>query len=238
VTALEARSFAAVLFDLDGTLVDTVADITCALNGALSEQQLGRLSESEARRLIGRGVPLLIERAVARLAPQRPVDTAQLLKRYEVHYDALYAQGELRARVFPGVAQGLAQLHGAGYRLAVVTNKFGAAAQKLLQHMHLAQWLDTVVGGDSGLPRKPHPEPLLRACEELGVARAAALMVGDSQVDVSAARAAGLSVVCVPYGYNEGADPRTLPADGFIDSLAELPGLLGVSSLRCANAAP
>jgi phosphoglycolate phosphatase len=227
-----------VLFDLDGTLVDTVADITCALNVALSEQQLGRLSESEARRMIGRGVPVLIERAVARLAPQRAVDTAQLLKRYEQHYDALYAQGELRARVFPGVAQGLAQLHGAGYRLAVVTNKFAAAAAKLLEHMHLAPWLDALVGGDSGLPRKPHPAPLLRACEELEVSPAAALMVGDSQVDVAAARAAGRAVVCVSYGYNEGADPRSLAADGFIDSLAELPALLGASSLRCANAAP
>lgn len=238
MTALAARNFAAVLFDLDGTLVDTAADITHALNGALCEQQLGRLSESEVRRMIGRGVPVLIERAVARLAPQRAIDTAQLLARYEVHYDALYAQGELRARVFPGVAQGVAQLHGAGYRLAVVTNKFGAAACKLLEHMQLAQWLDAVVGGDSGLPRKPHPEPLLRACEELGVTRAAALMVGDSQVDVAAARAAGVAVVCVPYGYNEGADPRALPADAFIDSLAELPALLGAASQRCARAAP
>lgn len=238
MTGLAAHHLAAVLFDLDGTLVDTVADITHALNGALSEQRLGRLSESEVRRMIGRGVPMLIERAVARLAPHGALDTTKLLERYEVHYDALYAQGELRARVFPGVAQGLSQLHEAGYRLAVVTNKFTAAARRLLEHMHLAQWLDVVVGGDSGLPRKPHPEPLLRACEQLGVARTAALMVGDSQVDVSAARAAGLAVVCVPYGYNEGADPRTLSADAFVESLAELPGLIGAPPVRCARAAP
>lgn len=79
---------------------------------------------------------------------------------------------------------------------------------------------------DSGLPPKRHPEPLLRACQELGVRPPHALMVGDSQTDVLAARAAGIAVVCVPYGYNEGADARALPCDAFVESIAELPALL------------
>lgn len=238
MSGLAARRFAAVLFDLDGTLIDTVADITSALDRALSEQGLARLSESEVRRMIGRGVAVLIERALTQLAPPgTAVNVPRLRARFDEYYEALYAHGELRARVYPGVAAGLAQLHGAGLRLAVVTNKPRAAAVKLLGHLALAQWFDAVVGGAAGLPPKPHPEPLLRACEELKVAPSAALMVGDSQVDVAAARAAGLPVVCVPYGYNEGADPRALPADAFIDSLAELPGLIGAAPARCARAA-
>jgi phosphoglycolate phosphatase len=82
------------------------------------------------------------------------------------------------------------------------------------------------VGAQDGRERKPHPQPLLLACARLQVLPAQALMVGDSQVDVLAARAARIAVVCVPYGYNEGADPRTLACDAFVDSIAALPALL------------
>ncbi len=112
----------------------------------------------------------------------------------------------------------------------MVTNKPSRAARDLLKRRGLARWIQAVVGGDGDLPRKPHPQPLLRACQELGVAPAAALMVGDSLVDVQAARAAGLAIVCVPYGYNEGNDPRTLPCDAFIESVAELPALIAAAA--------
>ena len=85
--------------------------------------------------------------------------------------------------------------------------------------------------------RKPHPQPLLYACEALQVSASQAIMVGDSATDVLAARAAGLSIVCVPYGYNEGADPRALPCDAFIDSIAELPQLLFGAPLPAGTAA-
>src|SRR5205807_22183 len=88
-----------------------------------------------------------------------------------------------------------------------------------------------VGGGDSVAHRKPHAEGLLRACEELRVGPREALMVGDSLTDVLAARAAGLSVICVPYGYNEGADPRSLPCDAFVESVADLPPLLIASGI-------
>jgi phosphoglycolate phosphatase len=124
------------------------------------------------------------------------------------------------------VTEGLGELHALGLSLAVVTNKPTKAAVGLLTRLGLARWIDVVVGGDSGRPHKPHPQPLLSACEELEVRPAQALMVGDSLIDVLAARAAGLAVVCVPYGYNEGADPRALPCDAFVETIAELPALL------------
>ena len=103
-----------------------------------------------------------------------------------------------------------------------------AAAAALLERLGLSQWIEVIVGGDSCEQRKPHPQPLLLACQLLAVTPAQALMVGDSTIDVQAARAAGVRIVCVPYGYNEGNDPRTLACDAFIETLGELPALLSV----------
>ena len=220
------RSVRAVLFDLDGTLLDTAADISVALNRALAEQRLTSLPAAEVRVLIGRGVPALIERAVAWLgAAGESSDTALLRQRFQFHYERIQC-GEIQTRVYPGVNAGLAELHRLGLRLAVVTNKPNKAAVGLLTRLGLSHWIDVVVGGDAGMHRKPHPQPLLSACEELEVRPAQALMVGDSLTDVLAARAAGLAVVCVPYGYNEGADPRALPCDAFVESVDGLPALL------------
>jgi phosphoglycolate phosphatase len=218
----------AVLFDLDGTLLETAADIARALNRALAEQNLPTLARSEVSELIGRGVPTLIERVLERFgAAGSAADARQLLDRFQHHYAHIHERGEIRSRVYPGVARGLAELHALGLRLAVVTNKPRILAVELLTRLSLAQWIELVVGGDSGLPRKPHPQPLLAACEQLGVPAARSLMVGDSHIDVLAARAAGLAaVVCVPYGYNEGADPRALPCDRLLESIGDLPALL------------
>ena len=218
----------AVLFDLDGTLLDTAADITVALNRALAEQNLPALAMIEVRALVGRGVPPLIARALERFgAAANAADATLLLDRFRHHYEWIHEHGEIQTRVYAGVASGLADLQAVGYRLAVVTNKPRGIAVDLLTRLSLGQWFEVVVGGDSGLPRKPHPHALLMACEELGVRAAQALMVGDSQTDVLAARGAALAgVVCVPYGYNEGADPRALPCDAFVESIGDLTALL------------
>ena len=217
----------AILFDLDGTLLDTAADITSALDSALADQQLGSFTEAQVREMIGRGVPTLIERALARLGTaQGSVDLARLLERFDEHYDRLLERGEYQARVYPGVAQGLSALFARGFKLAVVTNKRKQAAVSLLARLGLSEWIQLVVGGDSCAFRKPRPEPLLQACEALKVSAGQALMVGDSETDVLAARAAGMAIVCVPYGYNEGADPRALACDVLLESLGDLPALL------------
>jgi phosphoglycolate phosphatase len=211
----------AVLFDLDGTLLDTVADITAALNSALAEQLPAALPESVVRTLIGRGVPSLIERALARVPGGESADAGRLLERYHAHYDQIQRSGRMRTRAFPGVARGLAELHSLGLKIAVVTNKSARSSVELLRRLRLEHWINELVGGDSG-HRKPEPQPLLLACARLGVSPAEAVMVGDSVIDVLAARAAGIRVLCVPYGYNEGEDPRTLPCDGFVESIDEV----------------
>jgi len=221
------RALSAVLFDLDGTLLDTVADIALALNRTLLEYGCRAMAESDVRRMIGRGSPILIERAAA--AQGRAIDgaaQAAMLERFFHHYGELEELNEDSAQPYPGAAAALRTLHDSGLSTAVVTNKQHRFADALLRRLNLRSWVDVVIGGDTCPRRKPDPQPLFFACESLQVPPAEALMVGDSVNDVQAARAAGIPIVCVTYGYNEGRDPHTLDCDALLDTLAELPGLL------------
>jgi phosphoglycolate phosphatase len=221
------RALEAILFDLDGTLLDTAADIAEALNRTLAEHGWPPVPPGEVRRMIGRGAPMLIERAA--MFQNRASDEAgkaAMVERFFHHYGFLEESGEFKAETYAGAAECLRTLHEAGLRIAVVTNKQHRFANGLLKKLGLRPWVDCIVGGDSCPRRKPDPAPLLFACEQIKVAPSRALMVGDSTNDVQAARGAGIPVLCVPYGYNEGADPRSLPCDGFVESLGDLPGLL------------
>jgi phosphoglycolate phosphatase len=208
-------------------LLDTVDAITMALNRALAERLLGSLQVSDVRSMIGRGGPILIERALARVgAALDPAARTALLERYFLFYEHIETGAAHSARVFPGAADCLRQLHGLELKLAVVTNKQQHLARGLIERLGLGKFIQVLIGGDSCERRKPDPQPLQVACSALGVQPGQALMVGDSINDVQAARAAGVPVVCVPYGYNEGNDPRQLPCDAFVETLAELPALL------------
>jgi phosphoglycolate phosphatase len=221
-----------VLFDLDGTLLDTVDAIAAALNQALSERSLAALPVAQVRMMIGRGGPVLIERALGWLGETLDQsEQAALLQRYFLHYEHVESSAEHSATIYPGVGDSLRQLQRLQLKLAVVTNKQKHLAEGLLERLALSQYIDVLVGGDSCARRKPDPQPLQMACDVLGVASAQALMVGDSINDVLAARAAGMPVVCVPYGYNEGNDPRALPCDALVETLAELPALLSRATL-------
>ncbi len=217
----------AVLFDLDGTLLDTVGDISLALNRTLADHAWAPVAEHDVRRMIGRGSPILIERAAA--AQRRELDEATqtaMVERFFHHYGRLQESGEFDAKPYPGVAECLRRLHGAGLRTAVVTNKQHRFASGLLERLNLSGWVDLIVGGDSCKRRKPDPEPLLFACDFFQVPPSRALMAGDSINDVQAARGASIPIICVSYGYNEGRDPRELPCDALIDGLAELPAMI------------
>jgi phosphoglycolate phosphatase len=216
-----------VLFDLDGTLLDTAADITLAINRAVTEYGWSTMAESDVRGMIGRGGQVLVERAAQ--AQQRPLDDstkASIVERFFHHYGELEERNESTAQPYPGAMVALQRVHVAGLRTGVITNKQRRFAVALLERLGLSRWLDLIVGGDSCERRKPDPQPLLFACESLRMPAPQALMVGDSINDVQAARAAGIAIICVTYGYNEGQDPRSLPCDAWIDSLAELPALL------------
>ena len=220
----------AVLFDLDGTLLDTAGDIALALGRAFADQGLEAPQEAQVRTMIGRGAPLLVQRALAwrGLDPGAPAREA-LLEGFFHHYGRLQEVDECAAQPYPGVLEGLGRLGAQRLPMAVVTNKQERFARGLVRRLGLEPWFPLVVGGDTCERRKPDPQPLQWACERLGVEVAQAVMVGDSVNDVQAARAAGMRVVCVPYGYNEGTDPRALPCDAFVQTLQQLPALLGMA---------
>ena len=223
----------AVIVDLDGTMVDTLGDFVVALNHTLDDLRLPPVARGLVERTVGKGSEHLVRTvlahqlalpeviasdAVALSWPRDQVDELAL-QRYQHHY--LFVNGQ-HADVYPGVEEGLRRLRASGRALACLTNKPLAFAQALLEIKGLAGYFSQVFGGDSFERKKPDPLPLLKTCEALGSTPAQTLMVGDSQNDGIAARAAGCPVALVTYGYNHGDPIAEAPHDLLIDSLAEL----------------
>ena len=195
----------AVLFDMDGTLVDTLPDITAAVNAALQELKLHALDQATIKTLIGNGPRVLSRRALDAQATLDGDQRLQLVETLLAGYASRYAtQLGTLGSIFPGVLECLRTLDARGLKLGVVSNALQHLAEAVLTRFGIAPLLDVIIGGDSVAKHKPDPESLWLACERLGVAPYETLMVGDSINDVLAARAAGCPVVCVPHGYDQG----------------------------------
>lgn len=219
------ENVSAIFFDLDGTLVDSVPDLTAAVNVMLRQLGLPAREEAQVRTWVGNGMDNLLHRALTNdMAGQAE---PELFARAKPLYKAAYADHiSVYSELYPGVREGLAELRDAGFPMACVTNKLVEFALPLLKQLGIDHFFATVVGGEC-IPRpKPAPDALLLCAERLKVPVDRGLMVGDSLNDVGAARNAGCSVVCVPYGYNHGRDIREARPDVVIDSIAELPPLL------------
>ena len=214
----------AVIFDLDGTLMDTACEIDAALARTFAERGIAPLARREVDALIGRGMRSLVERALALRGKSAGVDA--VVGRFEHHYADLVGT---EARLFPRVAEGLELLRARNRKLAVVTNKPRMFTEKLLERAGVAGFFGTVVAGDDGIPRKPAGDMLVAACRQMGSKPAEALMLGDSDNDVAAARAAGCPVWCVPYGYNEGRPPETLACDRMVETVEDAARLVIVA---------
>ncbi len=186
-----------IVFDLDGTLVDSVGDLHRALDLTLSECGCGSLTEARVRAMVGDGVEQLVARALE--ATGCAADRNAALRRYLAHYEA---DPTARTAPYPGVRSTLGTLQSQGTTLAVLTNKRTRATQLVLERLALASYFSRVVSGDSLPFRKPDPRALLDIVQGFGARPEAALMVGDSEVDAATAQAAGVPFVLVTYGYH------------------------------------
>lgn len=212
-------SYTAYLFDLDGTLVDTAPDLSRALNHTLAREGLGEVDESLTRHWVGHGVRAMLEAAFGHLGIRAG---AGELDAYQAALVAHYAEHIADYSLpYPTVAETLAALAPRA-PLAVVTNKPTDLSSRLLDALDLAGYFDVVVGRGATEHFKPHPEPALYACDQLGAAVERALFVGDSETDVLCARAAGCDIALYRHGYNHGKDPDRLGADRVIDSFDAL----------------
>lgn len=212
----------ALLFDLDGTLIDSLPDLTHALNRLFSEIGLRHLAEAEVRMMIGDGARKLVERALAAAGQAVVADFDNKLARFLELYEE---EPAVRTRPYPGVMETLALLKTMGFKLAVVTNKPQDATLKALAGLGLDGFFDSVVGGGVTEKLKPHPMALAHALREMRAEAGKALMVGDNANDVEAAKALGIPVIVVAYGYSR-IDPKQLGADLLIDHFADLPAAL------------
>ena len=215
----------AILFDLDGTLVDSAPDLCVAVNRMLNERGLDSVGLAAVRNWVGNGTRRLIARALTGTMdddpPAREWESA-LERFYEFYAERLYVDSQ----PFPGAVEALRALQQMGLAIGVVTNKPRRFAEPIVAYMGLGEVVGVVVGGDCTPARKPDPQPLYLAVQRLGVSIDNTVMVGDSATDVAAARQAGVPVVCVPYGYRRGVATGQLGADRVIGSLTELPELL------------
>ena len=214
------RPVRAVMFDLDGTLVDSGADLACSANRMLAALGLAQRETGLLTRFIGKGLARMVERSlIGRIEGEAD---AALLARAIPLFERFYAEESGRqARVYPGVLAGLEALKREALPLACVTNKAERFTFDLLEKTGLARYFDLVVGGDTLERKKPDPLPFVHICERFGVLPGEALMVGDSENDVAGARAAGCPVVCVPYGYNEGRPIEGAGSDAIVASVQE-----------------
>ncbi len=213
----------AIVWDLDGTLVDSAPDLATALNSVLDMRGFFTLPVTEVRKMIGNGVPKLVERGFNAVGI-RP-DAAQLDELVALFVKEYKACATDNTRPYPGIVEALKEIHGMNIPMGVCTNKPEAFTRQILQGLGLSGYFSSVVGGDSTGARKPDPEPLLACLRGLVSVPVSSLMIGDSVHDVHAARAAGVTIGVVPWGYRS-APVEELGADFVLHDITGLAGLI------------
>ena len=220
-------SGAALLFDLDGTLVDTAPDLAGTMNDIMAKLQLPAIPVGEVRHLVGHGARYLIEHALA--FHGRTATSAETDNMFEAFLDIYATRIAQKSRPYPAVESVLELLAANGASLGVVTNKPESLSLLLLDALGLIPRFGTIVGYDTAPRPKPFADPILLACERLERPVSRAIMIGDSATDVEAARAARIPVIAVRHGYSSrpvdelGAD---LVIEGFSDLAPAIEALL------------
>jgi phosphoglycolate phosphatase len=211
-----------ILFDLDGTLVNTSADLTNALNYALKPYGLKELSVEDTIKLVGEGITRLIEKAlINENIQQRENAIKRFLNYYSKHLTDF-------SKIYPGVPETLEMLH--NYKKAVISNKRENLSVQLLDNLGLLKYFNIVVGSDTASEKKPSPIPVFYILQQLHVTPDKAAIVGDSNFDIEAGKKAGIKTIAVAYGFRD--KNLLLDADYVIDRFNDLPSVLDRNSLK------
>ena len=210
-----------VIFDLDGTLVDTIADLGAAVNVALRAKNFPEHTLEAYRGMVGNGVRMLVKRAMPEALRE---DEALLDELLALFLDYYIQHIDERSRPYPGVPELLAELHAAGVQLGVASNKFQAGAAKLIGRMFPGIPFAAVLGGRSGVPLKPDPAVVDEIRERAGVSRGETVMVGDSGTDMGTAERAGVAAIAVSWGFRTREQLGTAPR--IVDDASQLRDLL------------
>jgi phosphoglycolate phosphatase len=207
----------AFLFDLDGTLADTLPDLAASTNHVRAMHGLAAVADATVRSYIGDGAKALVQRALAELAPNPATIETAFASYLEHHVD----QCTMHARLFDGVAAYLQQLRQLGHAIAVVTNKPERFAVPVARHLGLMEFTNVIVGGDTLPTKKPDPAMLRHALEQLATPATGATMVGDGLQDLRPAKHLGLRTIACLFGYGDPAALRQEGADIFWTAFAK-----------------
>lgn len=221
-----------ILFDFDGTLIDSAPDLALSLNHVLEHLGRAPFDEVRVRGWVGNGARTLVERALRASSEDDSTPSAEALDDALERFMDFYADNlAVKTTAYPHVPEVLRHLHQGGYRLAIVTNKPYAFVEPILQSLGMSELFELTVGGDSLPQKKPDPAPLLHACETLGVAAEKCVMIGDSRNDILAAKAAQMHCIGVSYGYNYDESIATYDPDLVCESFDEVVVPFGASSV-------
>ncbi len=212
---------AVVIYDLDGTLLDTAGEITRAVNLTLAEFGHHSVTEDDVRRWIGHGTGWLMQTAWKATEGPAAASWEDVMARFHHHYDATAGT---TSTTFPYVLETLKKARDYGVRQAIVTNKERRFTDRVLQKHGLQDAFDMIICGDSLDVKKPDPAVIAHCLAALGASTGEALFIGDSEIDVSTARAAGVTCWAVPYGYNKGRPIAEANPDRIVPDIREVPG--------------
>ena len=211
--------FESVTFDLDGTLLDTIADLAEGCRLMLDEIGAPARAQAEVHSFVGKGMAVLVERCLTHEQPPTAEKLHQAIESFKRHYSTVNGK---YCQIYEGVIDGLDAWKASGLKMGVVTNKPGMFTEALLDRMGLTDYFDVIVSGDTTANKKPHPEPILHACRLFNVRPDRNLHIGDSENDILAARAAGCGAIAVTWGAASRDELVAAGPDVLVDDLAGL----------------
>ena len=214
-----------IIFDLDGTLIDSVPDLTLAVNILLSHYNLAPVTIEEATPFVGNGVRVLVERALKHAMPAEKVTKELFEEALEIYFKAYKENLCVDTYLYPGVMETLKHLHNNGYTLAICTNKPMEFIEPILDELSIKQFFKYWIGGDSLPEKKPDPAPLLHIAAKMNLDVKRCIMIGDSRNDIEAAKNADIDSIGLSYGYNYNEHISEYNPTQVVDNFDELQSL-------------